>query len=268
MAIRSVESQASYLLPYLQPGMRVLDIGCGPGTISVGLAAAVSPGEFCAIDLEESQVSQALEVARKAGLTASDFVVADALHLPFPDSHFDVVHCHAVLTHVPDTLTVLAEIRRVLRTGGIFGAREPITDAVFFEPDAGRLNEIRPMYSLLKLATGGHPYIGKELRAHLIEAGFRGVESRAAFESYGSDSGVSQYARIVSRSLLSSAVADQAVALGIATQEDFRQWREAVEVWSRLPGAFATSAWGETVGFKSDAAASRTSTSPAHNSGR
>ena len=47
---RSAETHASHLLPYLSPGMRILDFGCGPGTISVGLAKAVDPGELHGVD--------------------------------------------------------------------------------------------------------------------------------------------------------------------------------------------------------------------------
>ncbi len=64
---------AAYLLPHLQPGMRMLDIGCGPGSISVGLAAAVGPGEFYGIDMEASQVDLATAAAREAGLSNTRF---------------------------------------------------------------------------------------------------------------------------------------------------------------------------------------------------
>ena len=106
-------SDAAYLLPYMNKGMRVHEVGCGPGTISVGLAAAVDPGEFHGIDMEVSQVERAAIAGQEAGLTNARFQVADALELPFPDGHFDVVHCHTLLVHVP---AVLAEIKRVLLT--------------------------------------------------------------------------------------------------------------------------------------------------------
>ena len=64
---RSAESHAAHLLPLLEPGMRVLDFGCGPGTISVGLASAVNPGELHGLDMEESQIDLARAAARAGG---------------------------------------------------------------------------------------------------------------------------------------------------------------------------------------------------------
>jgi SAM-dependent methyltransferase len=111
------------LLPHLRPDMRLLDVGCGPGTISVGLADVVAPGEFHRIDIVESQVEFAAATARDAGRSNAYFHVGDALALPFADDRFDAVHSCAVLTHVPDTVAVLAEMKRILRKGGVMGPR-------------------------------------------------------------------------------------------------------------------------------------------------
>ena len=97
---RSAPSNAGHLLPHLRPGMRVLDLGCGPGSISIGLAQAVAPGKLYGIDLERSQVDIARAGARAAGVDNAEFAVGDAVRLPFADGFFDVAHCHALLMHV------------------------------------------------------------------------------------------------------------------------------------------------------------------------
>ena len=74
---RSAESHAAYLLPHLKPGDRVLDFGCGPGTISVGLASAVDPGELHGVDMEESQIEMARAAARAGGHANATFRVGD-----------------------------------------------------------------------------------------------------------------------------------------------------------------------------------------------
>ena len=97
---RSAGSHAAYLLPHLKPGHRVLDFGCGPGTISVGLAKAIEPGELHGIDMEESQINIARAAAQAGGHANATFHVGDVTALPFEDNSFDAAHCHAVLMHV------------------------------------------------------------------------------------------------------------------------------------------------------------------------
>ncbi len=92
---RSAAQNAAHLLPLLRPGMRVLDFGHGPGTISVGLAKAVEPGELIGIAIEESQIEMARKAAREGGHRNARFQAGDAAHLPFEDHSFDVAHCQA-----------------------------------------------------------------------------------------------------------------------------------------------------------------------------
>ena len=86
---RSAETHASYLLPHLKPGHRVLDFGCSPGTISVGLARTVDPGEVHGIDMEESQIALARAAAEAGGHANATFHVGDVTKLPFEDNFFD-----------------------------------------------------------------------------------------------------------------------------------------------------------------------------------
>ena len=245
---RTAETHAAYLLPHLKPGMRGLDIGCGPGTISVGLASAIKPGEFYGIDMAESQVELATTAARERDLSNARFQVADAQKLPFPDDHFDVVHCHALLMHIPDTLAVLAEIRRVLKTGGILGARDYIGDSCFIEPDIGNLNGIWAMYVDLLNAKGGHPQMGRELPAKFDEAGFVEIEARGAFESFGTRADVAACAGFFISYFCGPPIADPAISQGIVTREEVTGWQEAAVVWNDNPGAFSAWAEGEAIG--------------------
>ena len=144
---RSAKTHAAHLLPHLKPGLRVLDFGCGPGTISVGLATAVAPGELHGIDMEESQINMARAAAKAGGHGNATFHVGDVTDLPFDDNSFDVAHCHAVLMHVPDTEATLAEVKRVLKPGGIISSREFILGSSFLEPggrgDRARMGRVR-----------------------------------------------------------------------------------------------------------------------------
>ena len=64
---RSAETNAAHLLPHLKPGLRILDFGCGSGSIPVGLANAVNPGEVHGIDMEEPQINVARSAAKAGG---------------------------------------------------------------------------------------------------------------------------------------------------------------------------------------------------------
>ena len=120
---RTAGDSAAYLLPQLKPGLSLLDVGCGPGSITADLAAVVAPGPVTAIDIFDDVLDAArAEAARRAASNVS-FVRADVHKLDCPDDAFDVVHAHQVLQHVADPVQALREMRRVCRTGGIVAAR-------------------------------------------------------------------------------------------------------------------------------------------------
>jgi ubiquinone/menaquinone biosynthesis C-methylase UbiE len=125
MATRTVTHDAAFLLPYLRPGMELLDAGCGPGSITIGLAAVVAPSGVVGIDRQPAQVEHARSLAAERGIPNARFEVADIQQLPFPDGSFDAVFANGVLMHLPEPVRALRELRRVLRSGGVIGVRDP-----------------------------------------------------------------------------------------------------------------------------------------------
>ncbi len=248
---RNAPAVAGHLLPHLKPGMRVLDFGCGPGTISVGLATAVAPGTLHGIDMEASQVEMARAAALGGGHDNAQFEVGTVESMPFEDGYFDAAHCHAVLSHVPDTAAALAEVRRVLKSGGIVSSRELITASSFFEPDpSGDLGEAWKTFTTLLAANGGHPQIGREMKGRLAAAGFSIAHVSASFECYSSAVDVEFFHQFVSGWFFAEETMEGAVRHGVAAREDFARWRGRLDEWKQQPGAFASIAWGETIGRK------------------
>jgi ubiquinone/menaquinone biosynthesis C-methylase UbiE len=124
LVLRTASQEAAFFLRFLRPGMRVLDLGCGPGSITLGLAEAVAPGEMVGVDVQPSQVAQAQALSAARGVMNVRFEVADVYRLPFPDGSFDALFAHAVLMHLREPARALVEVRRVLRPGGIVGVRD------------------------------------------------------------------------------------------------------------------------------------------------
>ena len=251
---RNAADCAAHLLPHLEPGMRLLDLGCGPGTISVGLADAVAPGALHGIDMEETQIEMAQAAAAAGGHENATFQTGDATALPFEDASFDVIHCHALLNHAPDTTAVLAEMRRVLKPGGLVAAREVIGDSSLFEPalrigGTGSDAAWGTFLTLLK-ANGGHPQMGKELKGALVAAGFTDIRASASFECYNSADDLAFLNGLITGWFFAPRTMEAAIVHGVASEAQFDGWRRSLEQWMGEPGAFAAFAWGEAVGRK------------------
>jgi ubiquinone/menaquinone biosynthesis C-methylase UbiE len=106
-----------------KPGMRLLDLACGPGNLAARLAAQVAPGgEVVGVDLAPGMV----ERARARGIANARFEVMDIEQLTFPDGIFDGAVCGHGLQFVPALSTALGEARRVLRDGATFAASVPV----------------------------------------------------------------------------------------------------------------------------------------------
>ena len=237
------------LQPFLAPGQCVLDLGCGPGNISVALAKSVAPGETRGIDIEPSQVELAQFVAAEHGVANATFEVADATLLPYDDGYFNIVNCCDILAYIPDTAAVLSEARRVLKPGGILHCREMIIASSFVFPENKYLNRGWEIFSDLLQADDGHPQIGKELQNHLEKAGFTNLQVSPTFETYSGAEGVDLFYRMVKGWFLSDEMTNAAKTYGAAVEEDFNWLVKSLEDWRHQPGAMSAIAFGRVLGF-------------------
>lgn len=231
---RTAQNSAAYLLGELRPGLRLLDVGCGPGTITADLARLVSPGAVVAID----NAGPVLEVARAtvAGRGAADVAVgqADVYHLPFPDAAFDVVHAHQVLQHLTDPVAALAEMRRACRPGGVVAARDGDYPAFAWYPADPMLDRWLAVYLDIARANGAEPAAGRRLMAWARRAGFTEVLASASVWCHATPAERSWWGGMWADRVSASAFADQAIAGGYATREEVEDMAEA---WGRWAGA-------------------------------
>lgn len=173
MESRSAEVNAAFLLPKLADDMSVLDIGCGPGSITTGLADRVRSGRAVGLDIEASQIQIARERAQSAGLRNCEFDVGSVLDLPYPDSSFDVVFGHTILMQFADPNPVFNEVKRVLRPGGIIAFRELDFAASLFGPAGSAIEAVWSTLRRSILDNDGFPDIGRHLPRLVSEAGFQ-----------------------------------------------------------------------------------------------
>ncbi len=247
---RSARTHAAYLLPHLRPGQTVLDFGCGPGTISLGLAQAIEPGHLHGVDMEETQIGLARSAAESGGHGNVTFQVGNVNELPFADGTFDVAHCHAVLMHIPDTAAALAEVRRVLKPGGTIACREAIVASSFLEPGSAEIDRAWAVFTELLSANGGHPELGRELKAALLAAGFEQIRPAFSFDSFGTDHDVEFFHGFIVDWFHSPPVVDAAIKHGLSTAGEFERGRDALEAWRRSPGAVGSIGFGECLATK------------------
>ena len=244
MAGRSAEREGAFFLRHLRPGMRVLDVGCGPGGITMGFARAVVPGEVVGIDQERSAVEAATALAAEQGLTSARFEVGDAAALPFPNGCFDAVFEHTVLEHVAEPMAVVQEMRRVLRPGGLIGLRDGDTGARLQYPSDPDLVAFRDLYERLWRLNGGNPEQGRLQRTLLHAAGFSRLETSAGTNTFQAAAG-----QMWVDLLLTPRVAGRAIELGWADRAAIERYAEALRRWGEHPDGIWSTMMVETVGW-------------------
>lgn len=224
---RTADTHAAFFLPHLRPGMSLLDVGCGPASITVGLAAAVAPGPTTAVDVDVSRIPHL------DGLTV---VEADVLDLPFPDASFDAVFASMLLQHLADPLAALREVRRVARAGAVIGIGDADWDGQLLAPSDPLLD--RGFELMDKFREGTSPRVGKHLRGLLHQAGFERCVAGATVLTSGSAEEVRHFGQSQATFFSNPAFVTKASDLGWSNPAEMSEISAAWRTWSEDPGAF------------------------------
>ncbi|MFG3505136.1 methyltransferase domain-containing protein [Streptomyces sp. NPDC047821] len=231
---RTAANSAAYLLGEVRPGLDVLDVGCGPGTITADLAALVSPGgSVTAVDAAGGVLEQARATVAERGLDNVEFAVGDVQALDFPDASFDVVHAHQVLQHVGDPVLALREMRRVCRPGGVVAARDSDYGAFTWFPGSPVLDEWRELYRRVARANGGEPDAGRRLLSWARRAGFTDITAGAGTWCYATPGERAWWSGLWADRTTASVYASLAVDGGHATASRLAAITEGWRTWGR-----------------------------------
>ena len=249
-ARRTAHNEARWFLPYLQPGMALLDCGCATGSITVGLAAAVAPGQVFGVDRSAEEIERARARAANAGMTNLRFDVGNICQLDFPDNHVDAIFCHNVLEHVGDPVRALREMHRVLKVGGVIGVRDLDMGGILVAALDERLARFYTVFEADYAGVGSHPRLGRELRGLVTAAGFAVIEASASYDYFSTEEQLQLVSHIGSSRVKEAEFVERVLVRGLTTTEELAAMHEAWLAWPTRPGAFLANAHGEVVGRK------------------
>ncbi|KAL4804055.1 S-adenosyl-L-methionine-dependent methyltransferase [Aspergillus unguis] len=229
---RTAQNSAPHLLPYIKPSMKILDIGCGPGSITVDFAQLVPGGHVTGLEYVPDPLDEARTLAASRGVTNIDFRVGDIHSLDFEDGSFDIVHVHQVLQHIRDPVLALREMRRVLKDGGIVSVRE--SDSMSWYPPSKEIQGWFDLTTKMAAAKGGNPHPGRLLHAWAAKAGFElgKIQRSAGNWCFSSPAEREYWGESMAKRMKSSGLSEGAISGGFATKEELegiaRGWREWV----------------------------------------
>ncbi|MBO9625585.1 MAG: class I SAM-dependent methyltransferase [Microbacterium sp.] len=239
-SIRTIANSAEYLRPHLTAQTRLLDVGAGPGSITVDFASIVE--QVTATEIDESALSLSRDLAASRGVTNIDFSVEDVHALSFADDSFDVVHAHQVLQHVGDPVQALREMRRVTVPGGVVAARDADYAAFHWFPLLTELDRWLDLYRRAARANGGEPDAGRRLLSWARAAGFTDVTATASTWCYATPEDRAWWGGMWADRILESALTRQLLDSGMATQADlqgisdaWRRWADDGDGWFLVP---------------------------------
>mmetsp|Transcript_33129 Transcript_33129/g.46249 ORF Transcript_33129/g.46249 Transcript_33129/m.46249 type:complete len:300 (-) Transcript_33129:84-983(-) len=247
--VRTAENSAAYIRSYLSPGKKILDVGCGPGTIAADFARLVSPTGFVtAVDNASDVLEIAQKHAQKEGVIENmRFEQESVYRLSYNSKSFDVVHAHQVLQHLSRPVDALKEMKRVCKEQGIVAARDADYAAMFWFPKIPELEKWQALYRKLALEKKGEPDAGRKVYSWAREAGFADITSSSSTWCYATPKTRSWWGGLWAERILDTAIARQALEGKHATQQELEDISEAWKAWAQHPDGWFTVVHGEII---------------------
>lgn len=233
---RTAENSAAYLLGALQPGHRLLDVGCGPGTITLDLAERVAPGWVLGLDRDRGVVARASAKARAEGATRVRFATGDVYQLPLVGGHLDVVHAHQVLQHLRRPVDALAELRRVTSPGGLLAVRDADYGAFTWAPAEPLLDRWLELYHQVTTCNGAEADAGRHLARWVRAAGWRDLVVTTSTWTFADPASRTWWGDLWAERMTRSDLAGQAERYGLSDRSELAAIAAAWRHWADHPG--------------------------------
>jgi ubiquinone/menaquinone biosynthesis C-methylase UbiE len=235
---RTAENSAGYLLEALRPGMSLLDVGCGPGTVTLDLAGRVEPGRVVGIDISEEVIAQAETLRAERQVANAGFSTGDVYQLDFPDWSFDVVHAHQLLQHLTDPAAALRELGRVLRPDGVLAVRDGDYGAFTWWPADPLLDRWLEIYHQVTARNGAQADAGRRLLSWVHAAGFGHSTVTTSTWTFADPSSRAWWGGLWADRVRLSSFAEQAVAYGFSDDGELSSIAAAWLRWAEAPDGF------------------------------
>ncbi|MGA0275618.1 MAG: methyltransferase domain-containing protein [Dehalococcoidia bacterium] len=246
---RTAAEAAAFVLPELCSPMRLLDFGCGPGSITIDLAEHLLPeGSVVGIDSSESVIEQARNSAIERGVSNVDFEVRSIYDTKLPSESFDGVYAHQVLQHLADPVSALREARRMMKPDGLCAVREVDWGTSAIHPFNDDLRDFLRVYSEVARRNGGEPDAGRFLKGWFLDARFADTQTTTSTWTFSDEAGLKWWGEQWADRIKTSSIATSAIEYGIADESDLERISQAWLRWMNEPGAFFVFTQTEVIG--------------------
>ncbi|HCB33980.1 MAG TPA: hypothetical protein DEP66_05925 [Acidimicrobiaceae bacterium] len=237
-ARRTADDCAAFARGVVAADAAILDVGCGPASITVGLARWAPAGHVTGVETGDAILETAARTVADAGVDNVTLREASAYELPFDDDAFDVVYAHQVLQHLSQPVAALVEMARVTRPGGHVAVRDADYATMRATPDTGVHDRWRDVYGRVCRRNDAEPDAGCHLFGWCRAAGLGDVVMSSSVWQFWTPESRREWGYSWADRCLESEFARQAVDYGFATRAEMEEIAAGWRAWADHPDGY------------------------------
>ena len=237
-ARRTAEDCAAFARHVINPDAQILDVGCGPASITVGLARWAHKGHVTGIEPGGDILATAAATIAEAGVDNVTLEEASVYELPYDDDIFDIAYAHQVAQHLSDPVAAFAEMARVVRPGGHVAVRDSDYSTMRGYPSSTEITRWREVYRQVCRHNGAEPDAGRHLFSWFREAGLGDVVMSASVWQFWTPEARSNWGHSWADRCLTTSFARQAVEYGYSTEAEMGQISAGWRAWADNPDGY------------------------------